>query len=71
MRSTSGTIREDSPETIPQANGSYDGTEADQYMQPDADTSVEQPDPTPTNLRSSKYDLRHDPKPNCNDGYRY
>ena len=33
-------------------------------MQPDADTSVEQIDPTPTNPRNSKYDLRHNPRPN-------
>ena len=39
--------------------------------QPVVDTSVEQLYPTPTNPRSSKYDLRHNPKPNCNDDYRY
>ena len=39
-------------------------------MQPDVDMSVEQPDTTPTNPRSSKYDLRHNPTPNCNDDYR-
>ena len=48
-----------------------DGTDTDHYMQPDADNSVEQINPTPTNPRSSKYDLRHNPKPNCNDDYRY
>ena len=71
MRSTPGTVRENFPENIPQADGSYDGTDTDHYMQPDADTSVEQPDPTPTNRRSSKYDLRHIPKPNCNGDNRY
>ena len=40
-------------------------------MQPDADTGVEQTDPTPTNPHSSKYDIRHNPRPNCNDDYRY
>ena len=40
-------------------------------MQPDADTSVEQIDPMPANPRSAKYDLRHNPRPNCNDDYRY
>ena len=71
LRSTPGTTRESSAENIPQADRSYDGTDTDHYMQPDADASVEQLDPTPTNLRSSKYDLRHNPKPNCNDDYRY
>ena len=71
MRSTPGTTPEKSPETIPQPDRSYDGTDSDHYMQPDVDTSVEQSDPTPTNSRSSKYDLRHNPKPNCNDDYRY
>ena len=58
MRSTPGTLRETSPEIIPQTDRSYDGTDTDHYMQPDADTSLEQPDSTPTNPRSSKYDLR-------------
>ena len=71
MRTTPGTIRENSPEIVPQIDRSYDGTDTDHYMQPDADTSVEQPDPTPTNPRSSRFDLRHNPKPNCNDDYRY
>ena len=71
IKSTPGTIRKNSPEIFSQTNRSYDGTYMDQYMQPDADTSVEQPNPTPTNPRSSKYDLRQNPKPNCNDDYRY
>ena len=71
MTSTPGTIRKNSPEIIPQTNISYDGTDTDHYIGPDADTSVEQPDPTPTNPRSSKYDLRQNPKPNCIDDYRY
>ena len=49
MRSTPGTIRENSPELIPQADRRYDATVTDHYMQPDADTSVEQRDPTPSN----------------------
>ena len=56
---------------MPQADRSYDGTDMDHYMQSDADTSVEQPNPTPTNPRSSKFDLRHNPKTNCNDDYSY
>ena len=70
IRSTPGTIRESSPDIIPQADRSYDGTDTDHYMQPDADASVEQLDPMPTNPRSSKYDLRLNPKPSCNDDYR-
>ena len=64
LRSTPGTTRESSPEIIPQEDRSYDGTDTDHYMQPDADTTVEQIDHTPTNPRSSKYDLRHNPRPN-------
>ena len=71
MRSTPGTIREESLEIIPQVDSSYDGTDTAHHMQPDSDTSVEQIDPTPTNPRSSKYGLRHNPRPNCNDDYRY
>ena len=70
MRSTPGTIREKFPQIIPQLDRSYDGTDMDHCMQPDADTSVEQSHPTPTNPRSSNYDLRYNPKPNCNDDYR-
>ena len=71
IRSAPGTTKENSPEGIPQTDRSYDGTDTDHYMQLDADTSVEQPKPTPTNPRSPKYDLRHNPKPYCNDDYRY
>ena len=71
MRSTPGILRENAPESTPQPDGSYDERNVDHDTQPDADTSVEQLDPMPTNTRSSKYDLRHNPKPNCNDDYRY
>ena len=70
MRRTAGTIRENSPKLIAQTDRSYDGTDTNHYMQPDRDTTVEQPDTTPTNPRSSKNDRRHNPKPNCNDDYR-
>ena len=70
-RSTPGTIPRNSPEVIPQPDRSYDGTDTGHDMQPDAVTSVEQLDSTPTKPRSSKYDLRHNPKPNCNDDPRY
>ena len=71
MSSTPGTIQEKSPEVSPQTDRSYDGTDTDHCMQPDADRGVEKPDLTPINLRSSKHDLRHNPKPNCGDDYRY
>ena len=71
MRNNPGIIPENSPEIIPQPDGSYDERDVDRDTQPDADTSVEQFDPMPTNPRSSKYDLRHNSKPNCNDDYRY
>ena len=70
-RSTPRITGESSPEIILQVDNSYDGTDTDHYMQPDADTGVEQIDPTPTNPRSSKYDLRHIPRLNCNGNYRY
>ena len=63
MSSNPGTIPEISPEICFQTDGSCDGTDTDHYMQPDVETSVEQLEPTPTNPRSSKYDLRHNLKP--------
>ena len=71
MRSTPGTRPENFPEIIPQPDTTYDERDVDHDTQPDAETSVEQPDFTPTNPRSSKYDLRHNPKLNCNDDCRY
>ena len=71
MRSTPGTIPGNSPEIIPQPDIPYYGTDTDHDMQPDSDASVEHINHTPTNPRSSKYDLCHNPRPNCNDDYRY
>ena len=71
MRITPGTIPGKSPETILQPDRSYEEMDTDYNMQPHADARVEQQDPTSTNTRSSKYDLRHNPKPNCSDDYRY
>ena len=64
---TPGTIREISLEIFLQADRSCDGTDTDHYMEPDAYTTVEQPNPTPTKPHSSKYDLRHTLRPNCNE----
>ena len=66
---TRGLLKHSPPHT--HTDKMADGTDTDHYMQPDADNSVEQIDPTPANPRSSKYDLRHNPKPNCNDDYRF
>ena len=41
------------------------------YMEPDVETRSEQPNKSPTNPRSSKYNLSHNPKPDYNDDYRY
>ena len=71
MRNTPGITPENSPEIIPQPDGSFDGRDVVRDTQPDADMSVEQSDPMLTNPRSSKFDLRYNPKPNCNDDYRY
>ena len=70
-RSTPRTIQKDSSEILPHTHDINNETDTDHYMQPDADTPVEQIDLTPTNPRSSKYDLRHNPRPNCKNDYRY
>ena len=70
-RSTPGIKGKNSPGKTPQPDGSFGERNVDHDTQPVADTSVEQLDPMPTNPRSSKYDLRDNPNPNCNDGYRY
>ena len=49
MRNTPGITPENSPEIIPQPDGSSDGRDVDRDTQPDADMSVEQLDPMPTN----------------------
>ena len=62
-----GTIPESSPETFPEADQFCHGTDTGYYMEHDANTGVAQPTPTPTNPRSTKYDLRQNPKPNFID----
>ena len=47
-----------------------DGTDTDHYMEPDAQTNSEQLSPTNGNPRCTNYDLRHNPKPNCNEDCR-
>ena len=71
MRSTPGTTHECSPDIFPQTNEVSDVTDTYPHMEPDVEPSSEQPGNSPTNPRSSKYNLRHNPRPNCNDDYRY
>ena len=71
IRNTQGTTHECSPEIFPPADEISDVADTYTHVEPDAGTSWEQPANTPSNPRSSKYNLRHNPKPNCNDDYRY
>ena len=66
-----GTIPGDSPEILPHTDEIIDGTDTDHYMELDAETSSERLIPTKIKPRSTKFDLPHNPKPNCNDDYRY
>ena len=71
MRNTPGTTHECSPEIFPQRIEVSDVTDTYPHMERDAEPSSEQPENSPTNHRSSKYNLCHNPKPNCNDDNRY
>ena len=70
MWNTTGKTGERSPEISPQKDEVSDVTNTYSHMESEAETNLEQPNPIPTNPRSSKYKLRHNPKPNCNDDYR-
>ena len=67
LRNTPGTAQECSPESFSPTEELCDVTHTYPDMEPDVETSSEQPNNSPTNPRSSKYTLRHNPKPNCND----
>ena len=71
MRNTPGATREGSPEIFPQTDEISDVTDTYPHMEPDVESSSEQPENSPTNPRSSKNNLSHNPKLNCNDDYRY
>ena len=71
MRNTQGTTHECSPQIFPPTNDTSDVADTYPHMEPDVGTSSEQQENSPSNPRSSKYNLRHNPKPNCNDDYRY
>ena len=70
MRNIPGNTHECSPEMFPHTDGVSDVTDTYPHMETDAESSSEQPGCSPTNPCSSKYNLRHKPKPNCNDDYR-
>ena len=70
-RNTRGTSHECSPEIFPPADEPSDVADTYTHVEPDAGISSEQQEDRPSNPRSSKYNLRHNPKPNCNDDYRY
>ena len=71
MRNTPGKPHVCSPEIFPNTDELGDVTDTCPHIEPDAEASSEQLQTTPTNPCSSKYDLRHCPKANCNDDYRY
>ena len=71
MRNTPEATHECSPETFPHRDEIIDVTDTYLHMEPDVESSSEQPENSPTNPRSSKYNLRHNLKPNCNDDYSY
>ena len=71
MRNTQGNTHECSPEILPPTDETSDVTDTYTHMEPDVGTGSEQQRNSPSNPSSSKYNLRHNPKPNCNDDYRY
>ena len=71
MRNTQGTTHECSPEIFPPADEISDVADTYTNVEPDVGTSSEQQGNSPSNPRSSRYNLRHNPKPNCNDDCRY
>ena len=71
MRNALGNTHECSPEILPPTDETSDVADTYTHMEPDVGTSSEQQANIPSNPRSSKYNLRHNPKPNCNDDYRY
>ena len=71
MRNTRGTTHECPPEISPPIDETSDVEGTYTHAEPDVGTSSEQQQNSPSNPRSSKYNLRHNPKPNCNDDYSY
>ena len=71
MCTVPGSIQEDSPEIFSHTYEVGDGTDPDHHMELDAEANLEQLSPTDPNHRSTNFDLRHNPKPKCNDDYSY
>ena len=71
MRDTQGNTHECSPEILPPVHDTSDVADTYTHVEPDPGTSWRQQENSLSNPRSSKYNLRHNPKPNCNDDYRY
>ena len=60
-----------SPEIYPCTDEVSDVTDTCPHIEHDVESSSEQQENSPASPRSSKYNLHHNPKPNCNDDYRY
>ena len=71
IRNTQGTTHECPPEISSPIDETRDVEDTYTYTEPDVGTSSEQQQNSPSNPRNYKYNLRHNPKPNCNDDYRY
>ena len=71
MKNTPGIAQECYPEFLPQTDEVSDVTDTYPHLETDVEPSSEQPENSPTNPRSSKYNLCHNQKPNCNDDHRY
>ena len=71
MRNAPGTTHECPPEIFPATDETGDVADTYTHVEPDVGTSSEQQGNSPRSPRSSKYNLRHNPQPNCNDDYRY
>ena len=67
---TPGTKQGGSPEIFSHIDEVGDGTDTDHYMEPDEEANLEQPSPTDVSPRSTKYDVHHNHKPNCNGNYK-
>ena len=70
-RNTPGNPHACSPEIFPCPDEVSDVTDTCPHIEPDEESRSDQVESSPTNLRTCKYNLRHNPKPNCNDDYRY
>ena len=68
---TPRSARECSREVFPQTEDLSDVTGTYTYREFDMETNSEQTKKSPTNHRSSKYNLRHNPKPKSNDVYSH